>query len=213
MVTSALDFKFLLLENYKKLKISEQELATILMIDHLSNQGNYFITADILSLKMSLHVKEIDTILASLLTRGFIEFTSRGKKTITSLEPLRNILYREFHVSLEFEEENRHDEKIKTELKNIYGQFEDLLGRTLSPVEISKIRDWVSYGYDDKTIIDALKEVLSKGKKTLRSVDKVLLSWSARNDIEAEGRTAIDERWDKNLEETIRIAKTPWVKK
>ena len=212
MVTSALDFKFLLLENYKKLKISEQELATLLMIDHLSNQGNGFITADLLSLKMSLKVKEIDNVLADLLTRGFIEFTSKRNKTYTSLEPLKNILYREFHVSLEFEE-IRHDEKVKGELKNIYGQFEELLGRSLSPVEISKIREWVSNGYDDKTIIDALKETLSKGKKSLRSVDKVLLNWSARNDVEEEGRTSIDERWDKNLEETIRIAKTPWVRK
>jgi DNA replication protein len=213
MVTSALDFKFLLLENYKKLKISEQELATILMIDHLSNQGNYLITADLLSLKMSLKTKEIDTILADLFTRGFIEFTSKGKKTMTSLDPLKTILYREFHVTLEFEEVNNHDEKMKGELKNIYAQFEELLARSLSPVEIAKIREWISIGYDDNTIIDALKEALSKGKRTIKSVDKILLSWSARNDVETEGRTAIDERWDKNLEETIRIAKTPWVKK
>ena len=213
MVTSALDFKFLLLENYKKLKISEQELATILMIDHLSNQGNYLITADLLSLKMSLKTKEIDSILADLFTRGFIEFTSKGKKTMTSLDPLKTILYREFHVTLEFDEVNKHDEKMKGELKNIYAQFEELLARSLSPVEIAKIREWISIGYDDNTIIDALKEALSKGKRTIKSVDKILLSWSARNDVETEGRTAIDERWDKNLEETIRIAKTPWVKK
>jgi DnaD/phage-associated family protein len=102
---------------------------------------------------------------------------------------------------------------MKGELKNIYAQFEELLARSLSPVEIAKIREWISIGYDDNTIIDALKEALSKGKRTIKSVDKILLSWSARNDVETEGRTAIDERWDKNLEETIRIAKTPWVKK
>ena len=60
-------------------------------------------------------------------------------------------------------------------------------------------------------IIDALKECLSKGKKSLRSVDKVLLSWTEREDIEKEGFTSLDSKWDKNLEETIRIAKTPWL--
>lgn len=212
MVTSAIDFNFLLLENYKKLKINENELATLLMIDHLSNQGNGLITADLLALKMSLKVKDIDNVLADLLTRGFIEFTSKGKKTKTSLEPLKNILFKEFYASLG-KEENLNNEEVKKELKNIYTQFEELLGRSLSPVEISQVSEWVASGYDDAVIIDALKETLSKGKKTLRSVDKILLTWSARNDIESEGRTAIDERWDRNLEETIRIAKTPWVKK
>ena len=60
MVSEALDFRFLLLENYKKLKLNEQELATIFMIDHLVSPGNPFVTADLLSLKMSLDIKEID---------------------------------------------------------------------------------------------------------------------------------------------------------
>ena len=60
-------------------------------------------------------------------------------------------------------------------------------------------------------IINALKEALSKGKKTLRSVDKILLSWEKREDLENNNITSIDEDWNKNLEETIRIAKTPWL--
>ena len=80
-------------------------------------------------------------------------------------------------------------------------------------MEIAKIHEWVSYGYSDKMIIDALKEALSKGKKSLRSVDKILLSWAQRDDLMAEGHTPLNEEWDKNLEETIKIAKTPWIKK
>ena len=57
MISEAIDFRFLLLENYKKLRISENELAIIFMIDHLVSQGNPFITADLLSLKMSLDIK------------------------------------------------------------------------------------------------------------------------------------------------------------
>ena len=78
---------------------------------------------------------------------------------------------------------------------------------------MSKIHEWISYGYSDKTIIDALKEALARGKKSLRSVDKILLSWSQRDDLENEGHTPLSNEWDKNLEETIRIAKIPWVKK
>ena len=47
MITEAIDFRYLLLENYRKLKLTEKELATIFMIDHLISQGNPFVTADL----------------------------------------------------------------------------------------------------------------------------------------------------------------------
>ena len=174
MISEAIDFRFLLLENYKKLKISENELAIIFMIDHLVSQGNPFITADLLSLKMSLDIKDIDELIADLLTRGFMEYTSLNGKTVTSLNPLKEKLYREFEMSISKENERKGDPKINEELNNIYETFERELNRQLSPLEISRIREWVSLGYSDETIINALKESLSQGKKSLRSVDKIL---------------------------------------
>ena len=213
MITEAIDFRFLLIENYKKLKISEEELATIFVIDHLISQGNPFVTADLLSLKMTLDIKDIDRILANLITKGFFEYKVQGKKTVATLEPLKRKLYKEFQLFLSKEEEEKSSQRITEALENIYQAYDKLLGRSLSPVEIAKIHEWVSYGYSDATIIDALKEALSKNKKSIRSVDKILLSWSQRDDLMSEGHTPLSSEWDKNLEETIRIAKTPWIKK
>ena len=211
MVSEGIDFNFLLLENYKKFRINENELAIILMIDHLVNHGNPFITADLLSLKMSLDIKDIDSLIADLLTRGFMEYTTVNGKTVTSLNPLKEKLYREFQMTISKENEARGNKKIKEELNNIYQTFESELGRQLSPLEISRIREWVSLGYSDETIINALKEALAQGKKTLRSVDKILLSWAKREELETEGKTTIKNNWNEDLEETIRIAKTPWL--
>ena len=209
MISEAIDFRFLLLENYKKLKISENQLAIIFMIDHLVSQGNPFVTADLLSLKMSLDIKEIDSLLADLLTRGFLEYATMNGKTVTTLNPLKEKLYSEFQISISKEAETK---KKKDEvLSNIYQSFESALNRSLQPMEIATIREWVDLGYSDETIINALKEALSQGKKSLRSVDKILLSWAKREDLESEGKTSIDDDWTKNLEETIRIAKTPWL--
>ena len=209
MISEAVDFRFLLLENYKKLKISENELAVIFMIDHLVSQGNPFITADLLSLKMSLDVKEIDTIIADLLTRGFMEYATLNGRTVTSLNPLKEKLFSNFAISVSKEAENK---KAKEEmLSNIYQSFEAELGRTLQPMEISTIREWVDLGYSDEIIINALKEALAQGKKSIKSVDKVLLSWAKREELETEGKTTIKNNWNEDLEETIRIAKTPWL--
>ena len=213
MITEAIDFRYLLIENYRKLKLNENEVATIFVIDHLISQGNPFITADLLSLKMTLDIKDIDKILAKLITKGMFEYKTVGKNTVATLEPLKQKLYREFQLFLSKEEEEKSSTRIKEELENVYTNYEKLLGRSLSPVEVAKIHEWISYGYSDKTIIDALKEALSKGKKTLRSVDKILLSWSQRDDLQSEGHTPLSEEWDKNLEETIRIAKIPWISK
>ncbi len=211
MITEALDFRYLLIENYKKMKLSENELATIFVIDHLIGQGNPFVTPDLLSLKMTLDVKEIDRILAKLITKGYFEYKTVRKQTVASLEPLKNKLYKEFQLFLSKEEEVAKSKKINEELENIFGNYEKLLGRTLSPVEISKIHEWISYGYSDKMIIDALKDALSRGKKSIRSVDKILLTWSQRDELQEEGHTSLSSEWDKNLEETIRIAKIDWL--
>lgn len=211
MVSEAIDFRYLLIENYKNLKLSEVELATIFVIDHLIGQGNPFVTADLLSLKMSLDVKEIDKVLAGLLRKKYIEYVSTGKTTATTLEPLKQKLYSQFQLYLTIEENQKKEKKVNEQLENIYSEFQKLLGRQLSPVEISKIREWVSYGFSDEQIINALKDALSKGKKSLRSVDKILLSYQARDDIEKDGITTVTNDWNKNLEETIKIAKTPWL--
>ena len=211
MITEAIDFRFLLLENYKKLQIRENELAVILMIDHLIGQGNPFINTDLLSLKMTLDRHSIDIAFAALLDRGLVAYITRGNKTITTLDPLKEKLFREFQMASTFEQESKASQKVNDMLTNIYGEYERLLERPLSQVEFSKIREWISYGYSDQLIIDALKEALSKGKKSLKSVDKILLSWAEREDIEKEGHTSLNDNWDKNLEETIRIAKTPWL--
>ena len=160
MITEAIDFRYLLIENYRKLKLNENELATIFVIDHLISQGNPFVTADLLSLKMTLDIKEIDKILAKLLTKGMFEYKTIGKNTVATLEPLKQKLYREFQLFLSKEEEEKSSTRIKEELENVYTNYEKLLGRSLSPVEVAKIHEWISFGYSDKTIIDALKEAL-----------------------------------------------------
>lgn len=205
-----LDFRYLLIEFYHKLNISENELAVILMLDHLINQKNTFITPDLLSMKMSLSVNEIDKIFVSLVERGFLVI-STGKNMKVSLKPLYKKLYEEFHISIAKENENQNDAEKSNYLKNIVKVFEKELNRSLSPLESSFINDWVDQGYSDEIIISALKESLSKGKKTMKNVDKILLQWRSRDDIEKTGYTAVNKDWNKDIEKTMKIAKAKWI--
>ncbi len=206
----ALDFRYLLLEYYKKLRLSENELAVILMIDHLLEQKNTLVTPDLLSLKMNITSKELDKILVSLIERNLLVYDV-GKKVKVSLKPLKTKLYETFQVALAHEQEISSSEAKAASLKNIYEVFEKQLKRTLSPLEFSLIGEWVNEGFSDETIISALNEALSKGKKTLKSVDRILVQWKARDDMEKEGATNVKETWDNDIEKTLEIAKAKWI--
>lgn len=210
MQMEALDFRYLLLEYYRKLKLSENELAVVLMIDHLLGQKNTLVTPDLLSMKMSLSAKELDKIFVDLIERGYLIFDT-GKKIKVSLKPLKKKLYEVFEKALEKERETKLSEEKTKALQNIYEVFEKELGRTLSPLEFSLIGEWVDYGFSDETIIEALRVALSKGKKTLKSVDKILLQWQARDDIEKTSRTTIKNQWEDDIEKTMEIIKAKWI--
>ena len=211
MVSGALDFKYLLLDNYKKYKINENTLATILVMDQLINQGNPFITAELLSLKMSLDVADIDIILSKLIISGYLEYKVSGGKTICSLAPLKEKLYKEFESSLSKDDATENNKEVSANVKAATKDIEKLFKRNLLPLEIGKVKEWIMTGYRVETIVDACKDAVTKNTKTISAMDKILTTWQSRNDIETDGITTLSRNWNKSLEETIKIAKIPWL--
>lgn len=211
MVSGALDFKFLLIDNYKKYKINENTLATILVMDQLINQGNPFITAELLSLKMSLDVADIDIILSKLIINGYLEYKVSGGKTVCSLAPLKEKLFKDFESSVSKEDATENNQEVSANVKAATKDIEKLFKRSLLPLEINKVKEWIMTGYRVETIVDACKEAVSKNTKTISAMDKVLATWQNRNDIETDGITTLSRNWNKSLEETIKIAKIPWL--
>ena len=206
----AIDYRYLLIEYYKKLRISENELSVILMVDHLLQQKNTLITPDLLSMRMNLDVKEIDKIFVILIERGLLVFDT-GKKIKVSLKPLHKKLLDTMNREMEEDEETRNNKEKAEALEATKVAFEKEYKRSLSPLEYSTLEDWISHGYPADTIVDAMKECLSKGKKTFKSIDKLLLQWQARDDIEKTGVSATSDKWDKNIEETLKIARAKWI--
>lgn len=206
----AIDYRYLLIEYYKKLRLSENELSVILMIDHLLQQKNTLITPDLLSLKMNLDVKEIDKIFVALIERGLLVFDT-GKKIKVSLKPLHKKLLETFTNEIAIDNENHSNKEKAAKIEEIHNAFEKEFKSSLSPLEKSLINDWVEHGYSADRIIDAMRECLSKGKKTFRSIDKLLLQWQTRDDIQKAGVSGASDKWDKNIEETLKIAKAKWL--
>ncbi len=207
---SAVSFRYALLDSYKKLNLSEQELVVILMIDHLLEQGNTLVTADLLSMKMNYAVKDIDKTMVGLLNRGLLSYDTSDKTMRTSLDPLKNQVYQAFQQSVERQQLTLMSKDKADRLSQLVSFFEGKLCRSLSPLESQTMGDWLEAGYSDEEIQDALLDALKEKKKTIRAVDKILRAKRRDEDIAKEGASAVSDTWDKDIEKTMEIAKTMW---
>lgn len=208
-----LDYRYLLVDTYKSLGLNEYDLAVLLVVDNINKESPTLITSEILALKMNLGVKELDSILVSLVNRGFLEYSNipNTNTLITSIEPTYKKLSENFVRDLITYNAIEENDNQKHSITNIYGTFEKELGRSLSPVEIEKIREWVSQGIKEEVIIDSLHECMTKNKRvTIRSIDKIIIKRLSSKDLKEEGYSAVNDKWKKELEDTIDIANTKW---
>jgi len=207
---SAVNFRYVLIDSYKKMGLTEDELAVILSIDHLLEQGNSLVTADNLALKMTFKTSKIDEIIVSLVNKGYLVYDTSSGKMKTSLEPLINKTYSIFQKTLQRDQANLMSEERNGRISKLVALFEGKLNRTLSPLENQTIGEWLDSGYTDEEISNAFLDSLRQNKKNLRAVDKCLRAKRAADDVAKEGATGVKASWDKDIEKTLALAKQMW---
>lgn len=206
-----IDYRLILVDNYKALGLSEYDLCALLSIDNVLKQEKTLITADLLALKMNLSIKDIDAILVSLTSRGFLDYESENSKLITSLKPTFAKLIALFQNELLRIVQGNKNKEIKEELSNIYLLMQNELGRNLSPLEIEKVREWINSDIKEEVIISCIHECQHKSKRvTINQIDRTIGKYLSSRDIEQEGYSTINEKWKKDIENTIRIVKGNW---
>lgn len=206
-----IDLLYHLIENYSSFGLNEEELAVILVVDHLLRKGNKLVTSDLLSLKMKLKTSEIDKILSNLVRNDYLAYETTDEGMVTSLKPLKEKLYKAFERSLAKDRQNLLSEQRASALSRLYEYYERRLNRVLSPLENDYIGKWLDAGYTEEEIRYALEDALGQRKRSIKSVDKILRSGRIRSDIASEGYSGASPDWDKDIQETIEIAKTKWV--
>ena len=66
------------------------------------------------------------------------------------------------------------------EKDNIFEKFETEFGRGLTPMEYEIINDWLNQGLSKELIVEALREAIYNGAKSLRYINKILISWQEK---------------------------------
>ena len=179
---NAIDFGYVLLEFYKKLGISSDELAVILMIDHLNSQNNGLISSSMIASRTTIEEKEIDAILLNLYKRQYIDYVLEGASPSVSLNPLKVKLYKEFEKSL-FSAEELNQNKEKEEMRTaIYERLEKLFNRSLNPFEINSIDDWVTEVSNSDIIFNAIKDAEETKIYNINQIDRLIVKKMRQED-------------------------------
>ncbi len=161
----------ILLHNYKKLELSEEELIILIYIINLGDKIIY--NPQIFIDNLSIEKYKVMDIITNLSSKNIINIKlEKNEKGISEeyldISPLYNKL---FNIVIEEKEETN------IETTDMFSLFEKELGRTLSPMECEIIKEWLHSNYTEELIKEALKEAIYNNVRNLKYIDRILYTW------------------------------------
>lgn len=209
-----LDWRRLLVKHYKYYGIDENGLSVIFCMYDILSEADILVTADDLVSYMTLPKAEIDELLVKLMDKGVIEYVTKEGKTITSLRPLYNRIVSDLTKDIVIESKDQNKNKVNKVVKNLYGYFEEEMGRTLTGREVDRIAALIRSGADERMIKEAVAKLKAKNRPvSIAAVDKIVLSLQKSSDISKEGFSSRKENYREGSREILDILSKPWVPK
>ena len=204
-IANMIDWKTLLIENYKQLGMDEREVSIILIIDCIKKTGKHLVSPDLIALKSTLTLKEIDDINSGLMSKKFVTLDDGQFGLETSLRPLIEKLHQIFVE--EMADDGRFVDKDR-----IFEMLEKMVGRPLSKYEMDTVKEWLSEGETYDTISGAVEIAKFANRRNINYIDQILVEYRMKKDMDREGiSVASNNKWSKNLSATIELAKLDWV--
>lgn len=184
----------ILLENYQKLELTEQEVILLLNLIELFKQDQLNISNNAIAKRMNMQPNTCNSILNELLNKGVItlsiEYTKTGKaKEVISIDELILTIEKLMNNSIKEETIQNSENKVK----EIIEICEKTFNKTLTPYELDIVISWIETNETIQTIKTALDIAVTKKVTNLRYVDKIILS----------NKGAVDEKVDENKSKVL----------
>ena len=157
----------ILLNNYKKLKLSEVELVILIFLIN-SREYNPKSIADFMDIKLPLLLEMISL----LEEKGIIKVELKNINGINTEVCNIDGLYEKLSLMIMKKEDKKID-------KTIYDIFESELGRTLSSIEYELIGEWLNNNSEEILRL-ALKEAVYNGVSNFRYIDRIIHEWNKK---------------------------------
>ena len=163
----------MLLKYYTKLNITEEELIILICI---INKGDKIVyDPGLFTEEIGMKPYKAMQILNDLSEKAILEIKvennpSGKKEEYIYLDLLYNKL---FNIIID----KNHEATINTDLFTL---FETELGRTISPMEVEIIKEWLHDGNSEELIKEALKEAIYNNARNLKYIDRILFNWRTK---------------------------------
>lgn len=156
-----IDRRAWILDHLEDLSLSSEEAMTILLIDFF-NEYDMPVHHGVLANKLKLDMDQVDDLLARLGAKGYVSIeTNHGEV--------------QFCIDGIFADEK---ETSSFDL-SLFEVFEDDFARPLSQMEVELLSQW-TMEYDQTLIVYALREAMTKNKRSFDYIDRILLDWKRR---------------------------------
>lgn len=160
----------MLLQNYKKLNISDSELILVIYLLNYDKSFNPQKIASDLSFELPAIMQMID----NLMNNDLISINVIKKNGVSTEYLDTDNIYKKLAYLLINEKE-----EVKKE-NSMFDLFEKEFGRPLSTIEYELINAWSDSGYTEELITQALKEAVYNGVFNLKYIDRILYQWGKK---------------------------------
>ena len=177
----------LLLQHYRDLGISNNELVLILQIKSYIDKGEAFPNTEEIAQNMHLSKDNVFKAVHQLMQKKLISIdTTKDENGIAQDAYSLSFLWDKLFVLLKQEQVDTTDEKIEKETvqntKSMYTIFEKEFGRPLSPMEMETLVMWVEQDkYSSELVQMALREAVLSQVYNFKYIDRILLNWEKKN--------------------------------
>lgn len=192
----------ILLNNYKKLNISDSELIVIMVLLSFGDKITY--NPEEFAKEINGDKHQVMNVINNLIHKNIIsleiERVNKKANEYLSLDLLYDKL---FNLIIDKKEEKEID-------ISIFDTFEKELGRTLSPMEYGQIQEWITSGNSQEMITYALREAVLNGVSNLRYIDSILNDWKKKG-YKNKNDVLKDREMYRNKKNKVSIYDTDWL--
>lgn len=192
----------ILLNNYKKLDISDSELIVIMVLLSFGDKITY--NPEEFAKEINGDKHQVMNVINNLIHKNIIsleiERVNKKANEYLSLDLLYDKL---FNLIIDKKEEKEID-------VSIFDTFEKELGRTLSPMEYGQIQEWITSGNSQEMITYALREAVLNGVSNLRYIDSILNDWKKKG-YKNKNDVLKDREMYRNKKNKVSIYDTDWL--
>ena len=192
----------ILLNNYKELGISDEELIIVILLMNLGDKVVY--DPELFASEINGNKRNIMMLIDSLCDKNIISLVVEKSNKKADEYLSLDMLYEKLgNIALDKVDDPVID-------NSIFSIFENELGRTLSPMEYEKIKEWITSGHSKEMITLALKEAVLNGVSNLNYIDSILNTWKKKG---YKGKEDIlkDKENYRTKKEKVEVFETDWL--